>query len=131
MEWIIRLLGAFYILGGFLLLRTARVEWLLNKAIERITLRPEPDRWEVAFPIVAGLIYLSGGAALAVLSVWGLWLLGAGLVAQAVYYPLAWRAADAQERGNAGRWRTARNAGIFSAAAFALSAYAYRLGVLA
>jgi hypothetical protein len=131
MEWIIRLLGAFYILGGLLLFRSARTEWLLNQAIERITLKPEPDRWQVAFPIIAGIIYLSAGVALAALDVWGLWLLGAGLIAQAIYFPLAWHYADAEERRNRAQWRAARNAGIFSAAAFALSAYAYRVGVLA
>ncbi len=131
MEWIIRLLGVFYVLGGVLLLRSARMEWFLNKAIEQITLKPEPDRWQVAFPIVSGVVYLAAGVALAGLSVWGLWLLGAGLMAQAIYYPLAWRVADSQERGNGPRWRSARNAAIFSAAAFALSAYAYRTGVIA
>jgi hypothetical protein len=131
MEWIIRLLGAFYVLGGLLLLRSARMEWVLNKAIEKITLKPEPDRWQVAFPIVSGVIYLTAGVALAALSVWGVWLLGAGLVAQAIYYPLAWRSADAEERGNEARWRSARNAAIFSTAAFALAAYAYRTGVIA
>lgn len=131
MEWIIRLLGAFYVFGGFLLLRSARMEWFLNKAIEKITLKPEPDRWRVAFPIVSGAVYLLAGVALAGLSVWGLWLLGAGLVAQAIYYSLAWRLADAEERGDEARWRAARNAGMFSAAAFALAAYAYRTGVIA
>jgi uncharacterized membrane protein len=131
MEWIIRLLGAFYILGGFLLFRSARMEWLLNQAIEKITLKPEPDRWQVAFPVIAGLIYLLAGAALAALNAWGLWLLGAGLIAQGIYFPLAWYHADAEERRNTAQWRSARNAGIFSAAAFALSAYAYRVGVLA
>lgn len=130
MDWIIRLLGAFYILSGLLLFRSARMEWLLNRAIERITLKTEPDRWQVAFPIVAGVIYLSAGVALAALNIWGLWLLGAGLAAQAVYYPVAWHLADAEERTNRPQWRAARNAGIFSAAAFALSAYAYRIGVL-
>ena len=130
MDWVIRLLGAFYILGGLLLFRSARLEWLLNKAIERITLKPEPDHWQVAFPIVAGVIYLSAGVALAALNIWGLWLLGAGLAAQAIYYPAAWHLADAAERANRAQWLAARNAGIFSAAAFALSAYAYRIGVL-
>ncbi len=131
MEWIIRLLGAFYILSGFLLFRSARMEWLLNRAIERITLKPEPDRWQVAFPIVAGVIYLSAGVALAALNIWGLWLLAAGLAAQAIYYPVAWHLADAEDRADRQRWLAARNAGIFSTAAFALSAYAYRVGVLA
>lgn len=130
MEWIIRCLGAFYVLGG-LLLRSARMEWLLNRAIETITLKPEADRRHVAFPIVSGAVYLSAGTALAGLSVWGVWLLGAGLIAQAVYYPLAWRMADAEERGDEARWQAARNAGIFSAAAFALAAYAYRTGTIA
>jgi hypothetical protein len=131
MEWIIRLLGAFYIVCGFLLFRSARTEWLLNQAIERITLKPEPDRWQMAFPIIAGTIYLSAGVALAALDTLGLWLLGTGLVAQAIYYPLAWHYADDEERRDTTQWRSARNAGMFSAAAFALSAYAYRVGVLA
>ncbi|MFP3920475.1 MAG: hypothetical protein ACLFU3_02105 [Dichotomicrobium sp.] len=131
MEWIIRLLGAFYVLGGLLLLRSARMEWLLNRAIEKITLKPESDRWRVAFPVISGVVYLLAGVTLTGLSAWGVWLLGAGLFAQAVYYPLAWRMADAEERDNAARWQAARNAGVFSAAAFALAAYAYRTGVIA
>jgi len=131
MEWIIRLLGAFYVLGGLLLLRSARMEWFLNKAIEKITLKPEPDRWEVMFPLSCGVIYLAAGALLAMLSVWGMWLLAAGLMLQAIYYPVVWHLADAGERADRPRWRAARNAGILSAAAFALSAYAYRIGVLA
>ncbi|RIA47360.1 hypothetical protein [Dichotomicrobium thermohalophilum] len=131
MEWIIRLLGAFYILGGFLLLRTARTEWLLDRAIAQISLQSAPGRWEVLFLLAFGVIYLSAGVALLALSIWGVWLLGAGLVLQAAYYPLSWRLADDTERADRPRWRATRNAGIFSAAAFALSAYAYRLGVLA
>ncbi|MFP4537586.1 MAG: hypothetical protein ACLFPA_04730 [Dichotomicrobium sp.] len=131
MEWIIRLLGAVYVLGGLLLLRSARMEWLLNRAIEKITLKPEPDRWRMAFPVLSGVVYLLAGVTLTGLSAWGVWLLGAGLFAQAVYYPLAWRMADAEERDNAARWQAARNAGVFSAAAFALAAYAYRTGVIA
>jgi len=95
-------------------------------------MKPEPNSWQVAFPIIAGVIYLSAGVALAALDTVGVWLLGAGLAAQAIYYPLAWHLADAEERRNTAQWRAARNAGrIFSAAAFALSACAFRVGVLA
>ncbi len=131
MEWIIRLLGVFYILGGLFLVRSARMEWFLNKAIEKITLKPEPDRWMVAIPVTFATIYLPAGVALTALSAWGLWLLVAGMAVQAIYYPTAWFMADEDARQDRARWRSALNAGIVSAAALTLTAYAYRSGVIA
>lgn len=130
MEWLIRFLGAFYVAGGLLLLRNARMEWFLNKAIERITRTPEADCWHPVLMAMFAVIYLVAGTALLALSSLAIWLLGFGLISQAAYYPVMWHLADQEERRNQTRWRAARNAAIFSAAAFALSAYACRTGVL-
>jgi hypothetical protein len=82
---------------------------------------------------MAGCALLYGGAGLALMlrSAVAVWLLGAGLLMQAVYYGLVAPHSGSGEPAEAARWRKIWNAGIFSTAAFALAAYGLRLGVLA
>ena len=130
MTVILTVLGLFYMFAAGLVLRRARMEWFLDQAIEKISGKPEPDRERIWYMSASALIYGAAGIALVLRSEWAVWLLGTGLLAQAVYYGLLAPAGD-PDGGDASRWRKAWNAAIFSTAAFALAAYGHRIGVLA
>ncbi len=113
------------------MLRRARFEWCLDLAIEKLSGKPELDRDRVWCMSGCALVYGGAGVALVLRSFWAVWLLGAGLILQALYYALLAPADDPQDAGASGRRRKAWNAAIFSTAAFALAAYGHRIGALA
>lgn len=87
MEWVARGLGFFYLLGGLMGLRAARMNSLLDQALAGIELKPTPGPEKVraaALWIGAGLTAASG-AALLLLFKGSAWLFAANLVAQAAY----------------------------------------------
>lgn len=117
-------------LAAILVLRRARTEWLIDRAIEEITLQREPDANRVYFMTGTALLYGAAGLALLLKSSLAVWLLGAGLLLQAGYYGGLWLVMGSDDREDGERWRKALNAGIVSTAAFAFAAYAMRCGVL-
>jgi hypothetical protein len=131
MTVVFTVLGLFYMFAAALVLRRARFERFLDQAIEKLSGKPEPDRDRVWYMSGAALVYGGAGLALVLRSSWAVWLLGGGLILQALYYALLAPAADPQDAGANGRRRKAWNAAIFSTAAFALAAYGHRIGVLA
>lgn len=131
MTVILTALGLFYMFAAALVLRRARFELFLDRAIEKLSGRPEPDRHRIWFMSGSALVYGAAGLALVLRSGWAVWLLGGGLAMQAIYYGLFAPAPDPEE-AEAGRLRKAWNAAIFfSSAALALAAYGSRIGVLA
>jgi hypothetical protein len=131
MTVIVTALGIFYILAAALVLRRVRMERLLDSALEQLSGKPEPDRNRVHAITASALLYGAAGLALVSRSSWAVWLLGAGLTAQALYYGVLWLRLKPGEEDHPDRWRKAWNAAIISTAAFALTAYAARIGVLA
>jgi hypothetical protein len=133
MTIIVSALGVFYLLAAALVLRRARMEWFQDRALERSSGEPPADRYRLAVIAVSAVLYGVAGMALVVRSGWAVWLLGAGFLAQALYYGALWLRLlpDSGEGSRSDRWRKAWNAAIISAAAFALAAYAHRIGVLA
>lgn len=123
-------LGGFYVLAAILVLRRARSEWLIDRAIEEITLQREPDRNRIYFMTGTALLYGAAGIALLFKSSLAVWLLGAGLLLQAGYYGGLRLIIGADDREDGERWRKAWNAGIVSTASFAFAAYAMRCGIL-
>lgn len=130
MVWIAFALGAFYVLAAILVFQRIRIEWLLDNAIEALTSKPEPDRYRVVFMAGSALLYGAAGVALLAQSSVAVWLLGAGLIAQAVYYAGIRLFTTPEEPAGDERWSKAWNAAIISTAAFAFAAYAARAGVL-
>ena len=125
-------LGLFYILAAVMVLRRARREYFLDRALEKLTGKPEPDRDRIWFMSGSALIYGGAGLALVFRSAMAVWLLGAGLIIQAAYYALLLPRIEPEvQAAPEDRWRRAWNAAIFSTAAFALAAYGHRIGVLA
>lgn len=130
MTVLLTVLGLFYMLAAGLVLRRARMEWFLDRAIEKLSGKPEPDHERIWYMSGSALLYGAAGVALVLRSDWAVWLLGGGLALQAAYYGLIAPATDLDEPSDASRRRKAWNAAIFSAAAFALAAYAHRIGLL-
>lgn len=130
MTVIVTALGIFYLLAAALVLRRVRMERFLDSAIEKISGKPEPDSHRVTVIAASALLYGAAGFALVLRSRWAVWLLGAGLMAQALYYGALWIRLQPGDDSSPDRWRKAWNAAIISAAAFAFAAYAVRIGVL-
>ena len=123
-------LGLFYVIGALLVLRQLRVEWLLDRAIETLSGRWEPDRNRCYFMAAAAVLYGSAGLALLLRSSFAVWLLGAGLVLQAGYYGAVSLLTGSEAGVDDQRWRKVWSAAILSTAAFTFSAYAMRSGIL-
>jgi multisubunit Na+/H+ antiporter MnhB subunit len=130
MTVILTALGLFYVFTAAMVLRRARAEWFLDRALERLSGKPEPDRNRIWYMSSSALVYGGAGLALVLRSGWAVWLLGAGLTFQAVYYALLAPRLRPEEI-DPRRWQKAWNAAIVSTAAFALAAYGHRIGVLA
>jgi hypothetical protein len=90
MDWIARLLGAFYLFAGFVVLRRVAMDRLLDQAIARISCKP-PPRDEVTqsrLLLTGGCLTFASGAALVTLSAWSLALFIANALFQSGY--LVW-----------------------------------------
>ncbi len=130
MRILLMALGLFYMFAAALVLRRARLEWDLDRAIEKLSGKLEPDRNRIWYMAGSALVYGAAGLALVLRSSWAVWLLGTGLTLQALYYAVIAPRLRPEET-DPGRWRKAWNAAIVSTAAFALAAYGQRIGVLA
>jgi|EndMetStandDraft_5_1072996.scaffolds.fasta_scaffold137801_3 hypothetical protein len=126
---VVTALGIFYLLAAALALRRVRMEWFLNRPLEKLSGKPESDRYRISVTAISTLLYGMAGAALVLRSSWAVWLLGSGLAMQALYYGMQWLQVGGE--GDPERRQKAWSAGIISAAAFAITAYAVRIGVLA
>jgi hypothetical protein len=131
MTVIVTALGLFYMLAAALVLRRVRMEWLLDGSIETLSGKPKPDRIRIAVIAASALLYGAAGLALVLGSGFAVWLLGGGLLAQTLYYGAVWLRLNSDEDDSPERWRKAWHAAIISTAAFAIAAYAARIGVLA
>jgi hypothetical protein len=126
---VVTALGIFYLLAAVLALRRVWMEWLLDRPPEKLSGKPESDRYRISITAISSSLYGMAGAALVLRSSWAGWLLGSGLAVQALYYGMRWL--QVGDEGDPERRQKAWSAGIISAAAFAITAYAVRIGVLA
>ena len=96
MEWAARAIGVFYVLGGLMLLYQAWLNWRLQRALAGLV--PVAPGEQVADAMIAlgGVLVLTAGVALTVLSAWAVVAFLAGWTIQAAY--LLW----------AGRWSSPR-----------------------
>lgn len=80
-EIILRLAGAFYAIAGFLIMRAARMDHLLDKAIEAISGRPTPraERTRSDLMTATAVMTTAAGTALLVGSAWAAPLFAAAL----------------------------------------------------
>jgi hypothetical protein len=85
--------GLFYAVAAVLVLRRARMEWVQGRAIETRS-DEQPDRDRIWFLCGSALVYGTAGLARLLRSGWAVWLLGAGLILQAVYYAVLAPKAD-------------------------------------
>jgi uncharacterized membrane protein YfcA len=127
--FVLSALGLFYIVAALLVFRRIRFEWLMDRAIQALTQRREPDRDRLYFMAGSAALYGAAGVALLLRSDLAVWLLGGGLLLQALYYGIL-RLVVGRQDDDDDRWRRAWNAAIVSTAAFAIAAYAARSGVL-
>lgn len=119
MEWAARAIGIFYLIGGLVVIHRARVNWLLDDAVARISLSKTPvvERTVgVAMFVIAGLTAISG----LMLALWHSWCWLPFIVcwfAQSLYLLWAqrWYAPD-DEIDLAGRRRSINALAVFSVA---------------
>lgn len=130
MVLVFKALGLFYMFAAALVLRRARMEWLLDRAIEKLSGKPEADRHRIWYMAGSALVYGAAGLALVIRNVAAVWLLAAGLAMQGIYYAFLAPRHDGEDGVDPDRWRKAWNAAMVSAAAFALAAYGHRIGIL-
>jgi hypothetical protein len=123
MEWIARGLGLFYLVGGVLTIRAARMNSILDKALAAIDLTPTPWTERVrAFALWSAVLLTStGGLSLLLLARWTVWIFVLNLVCQIAYLAFAARwlkPEDALERQ--GRDQTRNAALIWGVATLAV-----------
>ena len=132
MTAIVMALGIFYLLAAALVLRRVCMEWFLNPALHDPNARLEPDRYRIIVIAASASLYGAAGLALIGRSNWAVWLLGAALLIQALYYAYVafclWLKPSHDLAAE--RWRQAWSGALVSTAAFALVSYATRIGVL-
>jgi hypothetical protein len=56
MTVIVTALGLFYLLAAALVLRRVRMEWFLDRAIEKLSGKPEPDRIRIVVIAASALL---------------------------------------------------------------------------
>lgn len=99
LEWLLRLFGVFWILGGCYALRQAQLANLLDSAMEKISMQSE-DRLVSRFLFLGSLLTLISGIGLAMGSRWALLPLGLLVVSQILYFAMQdhrFRNASSQE----------------------------------
>jgi hypothetical protein len=132
MKWIALAMGVFYVVASLLALRQLRIEWFLAKArAGTLDRRSSTESVRLAFITISACLYGAAGVMLLFRSQLAVWLLGSGLLIQAIYYAMfSHRLASEAGAGAEDNTRRIWTAGMISMAAFAFSAYAARLGVL-
>ena len=131
MSLIVTVLGGFYVFAAALALWRLRMEWFAGRAAERLNGKGgEPDLHRMLVILASASLYGAAGLAMILRSGWAVWLLAAALLIQAAYYGAArlWRGSAGQH--DPGSRQKAWNAALISTAAFALAAYATRIGIL-
>ena len=130
MALIVTVLGGFYVFAAALALWRLRMEWFAGRAPERLSGKGEPDLHRMLVILASASLYGAAGLAMILRSGWAVWLLAAALLIQAAYYGAArlWRGSAGQH--DPGSRQKAWNAALISTAAFALAAYATRIGIL-
>jgi hypothetical protein len=122
MQWLAYAVGAFYVLGGLLVIRAGRAELFLDRALNQITGEPTPltERVRAAYALGVGLMILAGGVALLAMSRWAVVLFVASLLVQTAYLLWASRALPPSDAAEAKGRRSSINASLIYAAATAL-----------
>lgn len=131
-DFLLRAVGAFYVLAGYLATRAAVMSLFLDRAIAAIAAE-KPSRKDVAqsyWLIAAAALVLAGGAALVVSLDIAAWLFIASAIGQAAYlFYVAPRFFDDDDTDAAGRRQTT-NAFILYLLATALVVWAFSSGRL-
>ncbi len=131
MHWIAMAVGAFYVFGGIMVLRTMALDRLMDRMLQALGEKVDANERLKSQVLSAGAyLTFAGGFALVTLSRWSTVLFAANSLLQVLY--LAWASRvlppeTADER--LGRTRTI-NAAVVYLAAFAFVAYAHAEGVL-
>ncbi len=124
-------LGLFYLITALFVLSRLRSERVAAGSMQTPAAVRDSEWLRRSFMAVSAGFYAAAGAALIARSALAVWLLGGGLLAQAVYYGLAWLSGHPKESDTDGAGaQQALSAAVISAAAFAFAAYAARLGIL-
>lgn len=85
MEWAARAIGVFYVLGGLMLLYQAWLNWRLQRALAGLMAIPLAEQVGDGVIVLAGVLVMISGAALAALSGWAVVAFMAGWTIQALY----------------------------------------------
>ncbi len=85
MEWAARAIGVFYVLGGLMLLYQAWLNWRLQRALAGLMAIPLSEYFGDGVVVLAGVLIMLSGAALAALSGWAVAAFLAGWTVQALY----------------------------------------------
>lgn len=96
MSWLAYVIGAFYLLGGLVALRQARVNLMLDRALAAVSLVTitREDRIVGAWMVAAAVLTLGSGAALLALSRWAVPVFVLCWLSQALYLLWAVRTKD-------------------------------------
>ena len=133
LEWLLRLFGGFWILGGLLTLQQARQANFFDTALEKITQKPE-DRLVTRFLWIVGSFTLCSGLGLALASRWAILPLSLLLLVQGVYFAIQSRRFDRAEtdeaREDARISSATRNALGVSVGVAIIAFIAVKLGIL-
>jgi hypothetical protein len=133
LEWLLRLFGVFWILGGLLTLQQARQANFFDSALEKITQKPE-DRLVTQFLWIVGGFTLCSGLGLAIASRWALLPLALLLLVQGAYFAIQSRRFDLAQtdeaREDAQIASATRNAFAVSLGVAIVAFIAVKLGVL-
>ncbi|BFM38428.1 hypothetical protein [Synechocystis sp. LKSZ1] len=101
LQWLLRLFGAFWIFGGFLVFQEARQAIFIDDALEALTQEPE-DRLVSRFLLLGSILTILSGACLVLASRWVFLPLSLLILSQMVYFALQrqryQRAQTAEER---------------------------------
>lgn len=116
MHWMALTLGGFYLLGGLVALRQARMNLVLDRALARISLEatPRDDRIAGAAMLTGAVLTILSGGVLLLHSRWAVVAFGLCWSAQAVYLLWAVRTEDY------GRPATIKAFGLYTLATLAV-----------
>lgn len=96
MIWFAYMIGAFYLLGGLVALRQARLNLILDRALAAVSLVSitREDRIVGAWMFTAAVLTVASGAALLMLSRWAAPVFALCWLSQAIYLLWAMRSKD-------------------------------------
>lgn len=132
-DFLLRVLGGFYVFAGVVASRAATMSSLLDRAISVIELKPPPleEALRGHWLLFTSLLVFAGGLLLVLLLEAAVWVFVAGTALQALYiYVLAPSYFDIADAPDARGRQQTRNAFVIYAAATALVAWAGYAGRL-